>query len=1057
MPLNPELKKVLLIGSGPVVIGQAAEFDYSGSQASLALREEGLVSVLLNPNPATIQTDRSIADRVYIEPISLDIIRMIIEKEGIDAVISSVGGQTALNAAMEMHRSGMFGPHLRLLGTSPEDIERAENRTMFHELMKSINEPVPDSFLLNVQNYESSISGMQDQSYVVRTSFSLGGSGGTIVNNLDSLKSYCNQFFSDNPGESLEIEQSIQGLIEVEYEMIRDSADNCISICNMENLDPMGVHTGESIVVTPSQTLSDYEIQMMRSAAIKIVRALHIIGACNIQFAIDAVSEKYYVVEVNPRTSRSSALASKATGYPIARISTKILLGYNLPEIRNPLTKNTSAAFEPSLDYITVKIPRWPFDKISSSRKIGVQMRSVGEVMGIGANFEEALMKAIASLDTTESRRLRLYKPRNDLLSLLREPNDLTIFAIFDALISGMDPVEISNLTGYQIYFIQKIQNIVHEIARISIGSIPENLEDLKRFGVSDSIIAHFARLEEIDVVRHRVESGMIPSYRVIDTCSAEFSSSTPYLYSTYNGEDELPPSSKTNKVIVLGSGPNRISQGLEFDYGSVKATRALISAGFETIMVNSNPETVSTDFDFSSRLYFEPLTLEHVVNIIHREGTPKIMIQFSGQTGQNMAMKIADLFGEEMFLGTSPSDIYRIEERTKFANAIGSAGLLQPPFAIVRNEIDAETVFERIRLPVIIRSSFIIGGRSMDIVYDLRDGIRRIKEILATYPEHPVLISEYLSNSIEMDLDFISDGSDFLICGISVHLEEAGTHSGDAISVLGPSLISDETKKKLTEIVRVLVHEFRLKGISNLQVAANSNGIFIIELNARSSRSIPYVSKATGIDIVKEGITMALGMTNPALEAVEPRSYFCKIPVFPFKRFPESDVLLSPEMKSTGEGLGIGRTLDEAIAKAFRIQNPSSNVGESCIVSVAESYKPAILEIVKLLKHENVTIFATPGTHAFLKQHGIRSVLVFKIGDKRRPTIRDILENQDIFAIINLPDRRGSTVADGFEIRRMALARNVPVLTNINSAKALISSLLKQPKIEAMEIVSYY
>jgi carbamoyl-phosphate synthase large subunit len=1057
LPLNRELRKILLIGSGPVVIGQAAEFDYSGSQASLAVRDEGLISVLLNPNPATIQTDRSIADRIYIEPIDIDIIKMIVDEEGIDAVISSVGGQTALNMAMEMHRSGMFGPKLMLLGTSPEDIEKAENRTLFHELMKSIGEPVPESFLLDFHNYEETISKMQERSYIVRTSFSLGGSGGTIVDNLQSLRSYCDQFFSENPRENLEVEQSIQGLVEVEYEMIRDSADNCISICNMENLDPMGVHTGESIVVTPSQTLSDIEIQMLRTAAIKIVRSLHIVGACNIQFAIDPNSERYYVVEVNPRTSRSSALASKATGYPIARISTKILLGYTLPEIKNPLTKDTSAAFEPSLDYITVKIPRWPFDKISSDRKIGVQMRSVGEVMGIGATFEEALMKAIASLDTTESRRIRLYKAEKDLVSLLENPNDLRIFAIFDALISGIAADEISKLTGYSIYFIHKMQNIVQEINKISIGSMPENLHDLKNLGVSDSIIAHFSKLDEFEIVKHRLESGMLPSYRVIDTCSAEFLSSTPYLYSTYQGSDDLPPSPSKKKVIVLGSGPIRISQGLEFDYGSVKATRALISAGFETIMVNSNPETVSTDFDFSNRLYFEPLTLEHVANIIHREGVPRIMVQFSGQTGQNMAMKLADLFGDEIFLGTSPSEIYRIEERTKFASAIKSAGLLQPPFVIVRNEIDSETVFERIKLPVIIRSSFIIGGRSMDIVYDLRDGIRRIKEILTTYPEHPVLISEYLSNSVEMDVDFISDGSDFLICGISVHLEEAGTHSGDAISILGPSLITDETRRNITEMVGVLVREFRLKGISNLQVASNSNGLYIIELNARSSRSIPYVSKASGIDIVKEGINMALGIKNPSLVAVEPRSYFCKIPIFPFKRFPESDILLSPEMKSTGEGLGIGITQDEALAKAFRIQNPSSLVGDSCIVSVAEAFKPDILDIVKLLKQENITIFATPGTHAFLKQHGIRSVLVFKIGDKRRPTLRDIFESQDIFAVINVPDRRGTTVADGFEIRRMALGRNIPVLTNINSARALISSLLKKPKMKAREIVSYY
>lgn len=1056
MPLDKSIKKVLVLGSGPVVIGQAAEFDYSGSQACLALREEGIVSVLLNPNPATIQTDHFVADRVYIEPITRDIIVEIVNREHVDSIMSSFGGQTALNAVVNLfHEEGSF-EDLRALGTSPVDIRTAEDRQKFHELMKRIGEPVPDSYVLTSKNFQSKIDEMIDAPYIVRTSFSLGGSGGIVVSSKTELKHYAEAHFSENPDIELETERSVEGLKEIEYEIIRDSADNCIAICNMENIDPMGVHTGESIVVTPSQTLSDIEIQLLRSSAIKIVKELNILGACNVQFAIDSESGAYYVIEVNPRTSRSSALASKASGYPIARISAKIQLGYTLPEIKNPLIGYSSAAFEPSLDYITVKIPRWPFDKIAGRREIGVQMRSVGEVMGIGSTFEEALLKAIVSLDTIESKRIRLYKPEKEVLELLKQPNDLRLFAVFEALITGIPPEQVCKLTKYDAYFVEKIDKLCKNLKSIDIGKIPENLIELKRTGIPDSIISHAARISEKSLTEYRMKRGILPAFRNIDTCSAEFQSTTPYLYSTYLGETDVIPGAESERVLILGSGPNRIAQGLEFDFGSVKAARSFMDLGYETIMVNCNPETVSTDFDFSSKLYFEPLTLEHVSNIIATENVSKVMVQFSGQTGQNLSLALSDIFGEDIFAGTKPSNILQIEDREKFAHSLQKLDIRQPPFVAVSNEIDAEAAFERVKLPIIIRSSFIIGGRSMDIVLDQEYGIKRIKDLLQTTPEYPVLISHYVENATEIDVDFVSDGEHHLIGGISVHIEEAGTHSGDAISIIGPGMLAEESVLEIESIVSRLTKHFQLKGISNLQLAINSSGIQIIELNARASRSLPYVSKATGMNLVDLGIKMALNKNPGEVVKNGLSSYYSKIPVFPFRRFPDSDILLTPEMKSTGEGLGIGRTLDESILKAFLIQNPDFKPKGGCIISVKDGSKPQVLGTANELLKAGHVIYATPGTHAFLRQHDINSVLVFRIEDQRRPNLKDIIENQEIFLIVNVPSITPGALADGFQIRRMALNRDIPVITNLKVADALVSALMRKPQLAPREISEY-
>ncbi|WP_188680438.1 carbamoyl-phosphate synthase (glutamine-hydrolyzing) large subunit [Thermogymnomonas acidicola] len=1057
MPKIPDVKCVLVIGSGPVVIGQAAEFDYAGSQACLSLREEGVRVVLINSNPATIQTDHAVADRVYLEPITVENIVKIIKAENVDSIIATMGGQTGLNMAVELDRRGILRElNVRILGTGVESIRLAENRTLFHRLMEQIGEPIPESYELSAENYMDTLQGMEESAYIVRTSFTLGGSGGTIVPNLQKLREICDEYFRLNPEETIEVERSIAGLKELEYEVIRDSAGNCITVCNMENLDPMGVHTGESIVVTPSQTLSDEEYHMLRDAAIHVISALDIKGACNIQFALDSREHRYYVVEVNPRTSRSSALASKASGYPIARVSAKIALGYLLPEIRNPITGNTYAAYEPSLDYITVKIPRWPFDKFHVDRTIGVQMKSIGEVMGIGRTFEEALMKAVASLETEDSRRLRLDASDSELRRLLTVPNDRRLFAVFEALFRGWRPEDIAEMCGYPDYFVHKMKNIVDKLKELEWGKIPDNLYEFKRMGIPDYLIARFTGISEADVVRWRLERGILPAYKSIDTCSGEFQADTPYLYSTYESESEFLPEKSGKSIIVMGSGPNRISQGLEFDYGSVKAVMALRALGIRTIMVNSNPETVSTDFDVSDALYFEPLTLEHVSNIVARERADGIIIQFSGQTGQNMAGDLGKLFGEGMILGTKPSSINRIEDRGLFANALNRLGLLQPEFAIVSNDEEAIRKTEKVGLPVIVRSSFIIGGRAMDILYDIQAVRERVAEIFKDRPGYPVVVSRYIESATEMDVDFVSDGMRSVIAGISVHIEEAGTHSGDATMVLGPGMVPQDIYSKIVGIVDRLTLEFGLCGLSNLQVAVKSGDVYIIELNARSSRSLPFVAKATGVDWVREGVLCMLG-GRLSVEHVEPRAYFVKVPVFPFKRFRDLDTVLGPEMKSTGEGFGAGMTLNEAIYKASQVMFGKSSLGNSVLITVSDRDKPDVLRVARKLREKGFKIYSTPGTKEFLSRHGIEADVVYRIDDVRRPRVDEAIALGLVSFVINTPTDMSGSIRDGFEIRRVSIMKGTPLVTNVRLAEALVDSLLYNTPTDAREISEYW
>lgn len=1032
---------VLVIGSGPVNIGQAAEFDYAGSQACLSLRDEGIRVVLLNSNPATIQTDYSVADRIYIEPMTPEIVETIIQNENVEALLPSMGGQTALNLVIELRRRDILQKNgVRILGTSVESIELSENREAFHRLMQEIGMKVASSWTLVEEDYVDKIRNMPDSGFVIRTSFSLGGSGGKIAQSREELIEYCREFFSVDPHSELDVEQSLLGLIELEYEMMRDSAGNCISVCNMENLDPMGVHTGESIVVTPSMTLNDKQYHMLRSAAIEVISALGIIGACNIQFALDPLNDSFYIVEVNPRTSRSSALASKSSGYPIARVSTKLSLGYLLQEVKNPITDSTFAASEPSLDYITVKIPRWPFDKFELSRDIGVQMKSIGEVMGIGRTFEEALMKAIASLETKEANTIRLHVSDKELERLLTIPNDLRIFSIFEAYFRGWPLSAVKNMTGFSDFFLDCIKGLTKMMKRLKIGDIPDDLVEYKKAGISDALLSQFIKVPEKTLTGYRLEKGIVPVYRSIDTCSGEFDAVTPYLYSTYGEAGDQWVTPQKEKIIIIGSGPNRISQGLEFDYGSVKAVERIRELGYEAIMINSNPETVSTDFDVSDRLYFEPVTFEHVSNIINAETPKGVIIQFSGQTGQNMCLDLEDIFGNKIFLGTQPEDIFRIEDRGTFALTLKKLEISQPEFYEIYNENDSELIVSKLSLPVIVRSSFIIGGRAMDIIYNREDALGMIREAFRQRPGFPVLVSKYVEDATEMDVDFVSDGKDVRICGIAVHVEEAGTHSGDATMVVGPEVVDAGTIDKIEGILSRLCDEFSLRGLSNLQIMKKGDDISVIELNARASRSVPFISKAYGLDFISMAVDAMLGLPiDHSASFLNPNSYAVKIPVFPFSRFSELDIFLNPEMKSTGEGMALGTTFEESFGKALMLYYQVPLDIRNVLMTVGDEDKAVSLNIARMLKEKAVTIYATPGTANFLVEHGINTNTVYKLEDMREPRVDSLILEDRIDMIINTPGKRNRHKRDGFTIRKMALSKRIPVMTNLRFAETAI------------------
>lgn len=900
--------RVLVIGSGPVVIGQSAEFDYAGTQACRILRERNIYTILLNSNPATIQTDNYNADKVYIEPINRENAERIIETEGVTHIIGSMGGQTALNLVMELHNNGFLKEkNVKILGTQPESIRIAEDREVFHSVMEKNGIAIPWSISLKRSDYGKIAAEIDFFPVILRTSFSLGGLSGKIIKDRSELVQVLEEIFSDSAQESVDIEKSLLGLIEMEYEVIRDNSGNSIMICNMENIDPMGVHTGESIVVTPSLTIPDNIHQRMRKTALNIADIVGIVGACNVQFAVDMESGNFFVVEINPRTSRSSALASKASGYPIAKVATMVILGDSLVSISNPITENTSASFEPSMDYVIVKIPIWPVGKFTDSGSIGISMKSTGEAMGIGRSFEEAFLKAVAATEIDFSRYFSEVD-EDEILINLKQANWKRLGYVISALNQEMDLNLIATLTGWQIEIVQRLSNMFKFLGK-SVVNLEDYLPELKRYGYPDRIISWKTGINESEILLMRKKAGLFPSFRMIDSSSSEFSSRTKYLYSTYYEDDECGPMRK-DSVLIIGSGPNRIGQGLEFDYSSVKAIQALKKFGYRSLMINSNPETVSTDFNTSDELYFDPLTLEYVSGIIEKRRPAGIIIQFSGQTGQNMAYEIGKIYGEDIIMGTKPSSIARIENRSTFSRDLDHLGIAQAKWHEAFSGEEIREKSELLQNKVIIRGSFIIGGSSMFVSRSPGDIETFINKMKSSTVKFPLLISELLEGATEYDLDFISSSKQLMIAGILKQIEPAGIHSGDSMAICGPDIPDKELETRMKVIAEKFLDFYSISGFTNIQFMEKDGLLYVIELNARASRTVPFISKWSGVNWVENGIAMILGRSNTTID-IDVKDYAAKIPVFPFNRFHESDYMLSAEMRSTGEAMVRAPTID--------------------------------------------------------------------------------------------------------------------------------------------------
>tara|TARA_B100001248_G_scaffold241870_1_gene208902 strand:+ start:10835 stop:14029 length:3195 start_codon:yes stop_codon:yes gene_type:complete len=1046
MPKLQDVKKVLVIGSGPIVIGQAAEFDYAGTQACQALKEEGLEVVLINSNPATIMTDPEMADKIYIEPLTLDFVTKVIRREQPDALLAGLGGQTALNLAMELDAAGVLKEEgVRLLGTSLNAIEKAEDRERFRRLMQKIDQPVPPSDI--VDNIEAGLKFAEETSYpiIVRPAYTMGGTGGGIAANEKELREILQSGLENSPINQCLVEKSIAGFKEIEYEVMRDANDNCIVVCNMENFDPVGVHTGDSIVVAPSQTLSDREYQMLRSASIRIIRALKIEGGCNVQLALDPDSFDYYVIEVNPRVSRSSALASKATGYPIAKIAAKIAIGYTLDEIINPVTKTTYACFEPSIDYVVSKIPRWPFDKFAGGlRKLGTQMKATGEVMAIGRCFEESMLKAVRSLelglDHIEDKKWQ-NKEVSELLEIAALATDERLFVVSELIRKGCDLREIHSATKIDLFFLCKLEKIIQAEKKISASLEKETLYDLKRLGFADSYIARKAGLTERQVYDFRKQNDLMPVYKMVDTCAAEFASSTPYFYSTYEEENESFASSK-EKILVLGSGPIRIGQGIEFDYATVHAVKAIQSMGYEALVINNNPETVSTDFSTSDRLYFDPLTTEDVMHVIDTEKPKGVIVQFGGQTAINLAEDLKER-GVEI-LGMSLEDIDRTEDRKKFEVLLKKLDIAQPLGKSVTNKQEAVAVAEELGYPVLVRPSYVLGGRAMEIVYSSEELERYIDEAVELNPAKPVLIDRYMIG-LELEVDAISDGKDVFIPGIMEHIERAGVHSGDSIAVYPPRRVKPETKEDIISITTKICKELKVKGILNIQFVLHKDNIYVIEVNPRSSRTVPFLSKVTGIPMAKIATRAILGDSLSSMGISsgyyeEPKdSYSVKVPVFSFAKLTQVDTHLGPEMKSTGEVMGSDRSMEKALYKGLIASGMKVPTFGNLICTVADKDKEEAYPIIERFADLGLKIWATGGTAAFLESKGLKVKRLKKV-EEGSPNILDMIQDGKAQYILNTLTKGKMPTRDGFKIRRAAVERNLVCLTSLDTARAMVS-----------------
>lgn len=1048
MPKRTDIKKIMVIGSGPIIIGQAAEFDYAGTQACLALKEEGYEVVLVNSNPATIMTDQEIADQVYIEPITLEFVSRILRKERPDALLPTLGGQTGLNMAMELAESGILDElGIELLGTKLSAIDQAEDRDLFKKLMEELNQPIPESEIVTTVEEAVEFANKIGFPIIVRPAFTLGGTGGGMCKNEEELRVIAENGLSLSPVTQCLIERSIAGFKEIEYEVMRDSADNAIVVCNMENFDPVGIHTGDSIVFAPSQTLSDQEYQLLRDASLAIIRALKIEGGCNVQLALDPHSFNYYVIEVNPRVSRSSALASKATGYPIAKLAAKIALGLTLDEMKNPVTGTTYAEFEPALDYVVAKIPRWPFDKFENGERIlGTQMKATGEVMAIGRNIEESLLKAVRSLEIgthhLELTELNMIDDSELIEKVVRAQDD-RLFYVAEAIRRGYPIEELAEMTKIDLFFLDKLLHIVELENELLEHPQDENiLRTVKQNGFTDQKIADLWKTEAKQVRELREKSDIKPVYKMVDTCAAEFASQTPYFYSSYEVENESERSAK-DSVLVLGSGPIRIGQGVEFDYATVHSVKAIQQAGYEAIIMNSNPETVSTDFSISDKLYFEPLTFEDVMNVIELEQPIGVIVQFGGQTAINLAEPLVQ--AGVKILGTTIEDLDRAENRDLFEQALRSLEVPQPLGDTATSKEEAVGIASKIGYPVLVRPSYVLGGRAMEIVENQQDLEDYMEHAVKASPEHPVLIDRYLLGS-ECEVDAICDGETVLIPGIMEHIERAGVHSGDSMAVYPPQALPAEIKQTIEDYTIRLARGLNCIGMMNIQFVIHDNQVYVIEVNPRASRTVPFLSKVTGIPMA-EIATKAilgeklsdLGFTNGLYP--ESNAVHVKAPVFSFTKLQQVDTYLGPEMKSTGEVMGSDQNLDKALYKAFEASGLRLPDYGAVLFTIADETKEEALALAKRFSEIGYSLLATKHTAAYFERNGLIVTPVAKISEKAtEKNVVELIREGKAQVVVNTIDKdRGNASKDGFIIRREAVEHGIPLFTSLDTADAII------------------